>query len=109
MKYIKYFERIKEGFYYWRLDNRSIEHFKLSLLKTGLTPSDKCYQDAINIEADYVVKYKKPFYIGKGLNDFDQSVFYFYTYNISNLKGDFNYKGHINIKNIELKADKYNI
>ena len=120
--YIKTFEKVKQkpGFYYWRLDNRSVNHISLSLLKTGLTKDDQCYNDVMNREAEYIVKNDRAFYVGRGINDRDprtspptlksnDDFFYFYSYNLDEFKGEFKYLGRIYITKQDVQVNKYNL
>jgi len=120
--YIKTFEIAKQkpGFYYWRLDNKSITHISLSLLKIGLTEDDQCYNDIMNKEAEYVVKHNRAFYVGRGINDLEpwkapptlkseDDFFYFYSYNLDEFKGEFKYLGHLYITKQDIQTQKYNL
>lgn len=117
MKYIKTFEIAKQkpGFYYWRLDNSSVTHISLSLLKIGLTTDDQCYNDVMNRESEYIVKNKRSFYVGRGIIDEDSHVslpdnfFYFYSYNFNEFKGEFKYLGHIYVTKQDIQVNKYNL
>jgi hypothetical protein len=110
MKYLKTYEKITDSReFYYRLDNRSIDHIKASLIKIGLTPNYIINQKIMDNEANYIVENKKAFYVAK-LFDKQYDVFWWnYSYSLDSYKGKVKYLGQIKISDHEINAIKYNL
>ena len=109
MKYIKFFEALEKNSEYWRIDCKSMPHILVSLEKIGLSKDEQIYQDIINSDSEYFIKYNiTHFYIMKGLNKYNEEYWYFST-NLEQFKGKAKYNGRVKVEKWELNAYKYNL
>lgn len=109
MKYIKEYEGLVNDGIYWRINGKSIDIIRLSLLQIGITKDDTIYHNIMDKESSYLVDNHKHLYVGLGYDFSEYTQHWWYSYNLQQFKGKYEYKGQIKVSDVELDAEKFNI